>query len=134
MTQDLDALERAARAATPGEWKRHDQYCELVCGEDGNALFDAASDILAAEADERNAAYLIAVQPATILSLISDYRALQERVEGAREALEQADFWLEGALNCKTWNWDDDQRAAATDSLAVIRAVRTKTGEPHEQG
>lgn len=28
--------------------------------------------------------------------------------------LKEADFWLEGALTCKTWNWDADQHEAAT--------------------
>lgn len=28
--------------------------------------------------------------------------------------LKEADFWLEGALTCKTWNWDADQHEAAS--------------------
>lgn len=39
-------------------------------------------------------------------------------------ALHEADFWLEGALTCKTWNWDADQHEAATGSLERIRAAR----------
>jgi len=31
--------------------------------------------------------------------------------------LESSLWWLEGALQCKTWNWDADQREAAAWSL-----------------
>jgi hypothetical protein len=31
--------------------------------------------------------------------------------------LESAVWWLEGALQCKTWIWDEDQREAASWSL-----------------
>lgn len=26
-------------------------------------------------------------------------------------------LWLQACLDCETWNWDPDQRAAATESL-----------------
>ena len=33
------------------------------------------------------------------------------------EVLESALWWPEGALQCKTWHWDGDQREAASWSL-----------------
>jgi hypothetical protein len=38
------------------------------------------------------------------------------------KVLESAMWWLEGALQCKTWAWDEDQREAASWSL--IEATR----------
>ncbi|MDX1032806.1 hypothetical protein GOL82_16325 [Sinorhizobium medicae] len=38
-------------------------------------------------------------------------------------AAKEAEFWLEGALQCKSWHWDDDQREAAEYSLVRLRAA-----------
>jgi hypothetical protein len=43
----------------------------------------------------------------------------------AREALVEAEFWLDGALQCKTWNWDAAQHDAASSSLEKIRTALT---------
>lgn len=46
------------------------------------------------------------------------------------DALKQADFWLEGALQCKSWNWDADQHEAASGSLSAIREAVNKAEKP----
>lgn len=42
------------------------------------------------------------------------------------EASRDGEVWLAAALDCATWSWDADQREAATDNLARIRAVIAK--------
>lgn len=46
------------------------------------------------------------------------------------KVLESAVWWLEGALQCKTWNWDEDQREAATWSL--VESTKILEGLKHE--
>lgn len=64
--------------------------------------------------------------------------ARAERAEAAlaeaRKALEEADFWLEGALNCKEWSWDEHQHDAASGSLQRIRAARRALTGGQEDG
>lgn len=67
-TLDLDALERAARA--------------LLAHEESGRLATPDTARVAAYFRERT-------KPEPILSLISDHRALQERVEGAEKARPQ---------------------------------------------
>lgn len=40
-----------------------------------------------------------------------------------KSILEEAAFWLEGALNCKSWHWDQDQHVAASTCLSAIQAI-----------
>lgn len=46
--------------------------------------------------------------------------------------LDDAAFWIEGALKCKEWNWSPDQFDAASDCLSSIRSalVATPPAEP----
>lgn len=44
-------------------------------------------------------------------------------------SLKEAAFWLEGALQCKSWIWDQDQREAADLSLAAaVKAISEAEG------
>lgn len=45
-------------------------------------------------------------------------------------ALQVAHTWLEGALACKEWPWDAEQRAAAADSLLILKNALTIAPEP----
>jgi len=38
-----------------------------------------------------------------------------------QEALHSQNFWVEGALNCREWEWDGDQREAAESCLAFSK-------------
>lgn len=51
----------------------------------------------------------------------SALEAQSKEIEALRSALTQAEFWLDGALNCKDWRWDADQHEAASYSLDTIR-------------
>lgn len=42
-----------------------------------------------------------------------------------REALSNQNFWVEGALTCKEWDWDPDQREAAESCLACAKEALT---------
>lgn len=42
------------------------------------------------------------------------------------ESLIDVELWLTGALECKEWMWDWDQREAATQARDVARATITK--------
>lgn len=47
--------------------------------------------------------------------------------------LKEADFWLEGALTCKTWHWDADQHEAASlcrERIAQILNPVPQTDKP----
>ena len=39
------------------------------------------------------------------------------------EALSRVELWLTGCLECKDWEWDSDQRAAAVKSRDMARAA-----------
>lgn len=40
-----------------------------------------------------------------------------------REALTQQNFWVEGALKCKEWEWDGNQRECADGCLERVKEV-----------
>ncbi len=56
------------------------------------------------------------VAKATFDDIAADY--WREETMRLREALELQNEWVRGALQCKDWHWDGDQRAAAEWSLA----------------
>jgi hypothetical protein len=62
---------------------------------------------------EKVTAYLQAVGPEPAV----DYHGL----------LDDAAFWIEGALKCKEWNWSPDQFDAASDCLSSIRSALVAT-------
>lgn len=143
-TLDLDALERAARAATPGPWdfRTLENFGGNVVRYRDGDRFDI--ERVAKAGLETNATFIAAANPAAILSLISDYRALQERVEGAEKALRP--FPRVAEQDIGEDEADDDMfrpmlafNRAPQPKIGDFRAVlayfaaRTKTGDPHEQ-
>lgn len=84
--------------------------CEAsVCGE-ATADEDEAQP-LAITAWNRRALQAVGPEPAV------DYHGL----------LDDAAFWIEGALKCKEWNWSPDQFDAASDCLSSIRSALVST-------
>lgn len=73
--------------------------------------------------DEPYQRYTLTVQKVGAKSpadLANEARARVAELEGAAK---EADFWLEGALQCKSWHWDGDQREAAEFALARLRSA-----------
>lgn len=92
---DLTALREAAEAATPGPWRLHERYPDLVCSPDGNSIISAEGDILTDEQIRKNAAYILASQPAAIIALLDTLAAEKAARERAEAATEQARKALE---------------------------------------
>lgn len=42
-------------------------------------------------------------------------------IENLTTALNNQNFWVEGALLCKEWRWDEDQRESAESCLAFSK-------------
>lgn len=79
MTIDLDALERLARAATPGPWHTGDGYEQQ---DPGAYVADARGHIVVAQADDSpcvptDAAFIAAANPAAVLELVQRLRATE---------------------------------------------------------
>ena len=85
MTIDLDALESAAKAATPGPWldmardiysavDAHIAYCPVVCS-------SAKEHCITQQQAKANAAYIAAVGPDVVLELIAEIRELQKKAK-----------------------------------------------------
>lgn len=47
----------------------------------------------------------------------------QAQIKPLVEALEWCCFWLDGALKCKDWHWDTDQREIAEAYVAEAKAL-----------
>lgn len=88
---DLDALEAAARKATPGPWE--------FSPDDGSALDADAVVVLDEAGDEaltvtawieaKDAEFIAAVNPSTVLALVAELRQERERADGAELALQE---------------------------------------------
>ena len=62
----------------------------------------------------------LAARDAAHLALVA---ARDAEVARLREALEACELWVTAALECKSWSWDFDQHAAATESRDAARAA-----------
>ncbi len=96
MSDDIDSLERLARAATPGPWKWTESYGSVSLDRDvpnhdhtlgDHVLFaepcgDCNSSVLVEDAD---AAYLAAVSPDVVLGLIALLRAAEEEIADLKD-------------------------------------------------
>lgn len=57
------------------------------------------------------------------------YAAPQAPAVRVKGLLDEAAFWIEGALKCKEWNWSPDQFDAASDTLVrILSALDAETG------
>jgi hypothetical protein len=100
---NLDELERLAKAATPGPWRgdridgtvKYDivagdypngKYTVVCHGDNGNAC-DGGYGFANAE----NEAYALAANPASILELVAEVRALRERNQLTQNVVRYAD-------------------------------------------
>ena len=43
--------------------------------------------------------------------------AQSRRIKDLEKMLELSIFWLEGAVTCKSWNWDPEQKDSAMDVI-----------------
>ncbi len=49
-----------------------------------------------------------------------------------RDLLDELVIWLEGALNCKEWRWDSDQKEAATGVVDATKKLLKNTDTAQE--
>jgi hypothetical protein len=90
MTDDIDALEAAARAATPGPWEVERDidpahYSPDVLAAGGVIVQTLASDMTRME-DAANAAYIAALHPGAALALIARVRRAEAALRKISEA------------------------------------------------
>lgn len=112
---DLAALKRLAEEATPGPWDTDENSVWGACDPDDTTSRGMGINILQCRASvprwakvpldyeqsERNAAFIAAANPATILSLATLIEAQAAEIEGLRKAVEEAvtaAMWSEKAL------------------------------------
>ncbi|MFM0044102.1 hypothetical protein [Paraburkholderia sediminicola] len=85
MTIKLDELERLAKAATPGEWSN--TFAHIIGGPNRRLIADLFGD---EQIDHDNAAYIAAANPAAILALVAEVRALRADAEPTDEMIRTA--------------------------------------------
>lgn len=101
MTDLIDQLEQAAKAATPGPWKVADTgSCITVGGADIGAVCRIANTVSGrplSDEDRANAALIALADPATILKLLAVVRAAEmvTLTVGASHALDDLQDALE---------------------------------------
>ena len=110
MTPDLKELERLARAATPGPWTYDDDTWELSApsrkGKVEIATIETGWTEPMESEQQANIAYILAANPAAILSLIAEleqakkdaerYRWLREHFRFANDSMRE--LWFDPAL------------------------------------
>ena len=75
MTIDLDSLESAARAATPGPWENAEDAVFRVTVEAGDRwVCDCISGKVHSSQEAKDAAYIAAANPAVVLELVTELR------------------------------------------------------------
>lgn len=141
---DLDALERAARAATPGEWilcqhlLDHDQcscgYRGGIFGPDGEYMIcEMGSTVVEGEegleapryersVEIANAEFMVTATPSVVLAFVAAHRALQERVDGAEkdewQPIETAPSGTE-VLLCAMPTWYRDETSYGVGTVEI---------------
>lgn len=96
MTIDLDTLEAAAKAATPGPWVNTAGYKIKVASTGTHCAsawerytYEPGKEITSEKA-QANAAFIAAANPATVLELIAELRAEREKYTNAVKAYKAA--------------------------------------------
>ncbi|HDP4933805.1 TPA: ead/Ea22-like family protein [Escherichia coli] len=119
---DKQALRVAAEKATPGDWRRAStrfngitsQAVYPLCGKE---------EILANTAEKRDAEFIAAANPATVLALLDELEAKDKSINFLKDQLAQL----------ANFNPDWDKLEAATDSLrehmAELTAARKRIAE-----
>ena len=90
---DLDALEAAARAATPGVWETDGTYVMRYSylGQLTTLADCRPYTLITIPEGRANAAYIAAANPAVILPLLAEHKRMREALEAARTAIESLD-------------------------------------------
>lgn len=138
---DLDALERAAAAATPGPWQnawKVDTHSEHMIWTLAPGYEGADADIVACtwfdgprmSMLEADADFVCAANPAAILTLIARLRAAEAEAGRLLAACEEAHavlyhYDLADQLNGVRWSRPEDLREKTIDTLwAAIEPAR----------
>ena len=134
---DLAKLKELAEAATPGMWRQvFDDQCEVDTVRSVDGDFVLADDLLA-----RDAAFIAAANPATILALIS---RLEEAEGQLLDRTDKATAWdavAEKNERIATLTAQRDEAVGALEKsikdtgflISVINGVRAATGEGPEE-
>lgn len=128
---DLDALERAAQAATPGPWTAHEAGIPASSGR--HFVARTGGEWVGATGygpqSYRDAAYIAAANPAAIRSLIARLREAERQRDEARAALETIS---ESHIPSMPMTAADDELAWAQKHVAHLRRIALKaiSGEP----
>lgn len=99
MTIDLDELERLAKAAGSGPWKRND---ECVYDSMGDAVADVYSSL------DANADFIAATNPETVLALVKRVRELEKEYQEECARTSRAEDLLRDALESDL-GWEDTE-------------------------
>lgn len=73
------ALREAAEKATPGEWRRASTRFNGITAQSAYPLC-GKEDILASAAEKRDAEFIAAANPATVLALLDELEAAEKRI------------------------------------------------------
>ncbi|HEQ3518363.1 TPA: ead/Ea22-like family protein [Citrobacter freundii] len=73
------ALREAAEKATPGEWRRASTRFNGITAQSAYPLC-GKEDILASAAEKRDAEFIAAANPATVLTLLDELEAAEKRI------------------------------------------------------
>lgn len=149
-TVDLDNLERLARAATPGPWREcSDLPCYAIAAGDyrvvqttnqNNYRHSGASGRWLGIENERNAAYIAAANPTTMLTLIARLREAERERDRYRDMLgacvpisdDGKRVFIDG-IGDRPIDFDDGAKleaaeAALAEAVGVIRDVANPIG------
>jgi hypothetical protein len=118
MTIDLDRLEELAKSATPGPWVAEvdDWNCSVILDDDQPGTAYIAERLTQGKSEgEADAEFIAALDPTTILALITEVRRLRETVgllhgweDRAKKAEAERDGWASRMVE-----FVDAQRALA---------------------
>jgi hypothetical protein len=128
MTLDLDAIESAAKAATPGPWRLSDGHGLCVdAGDEMIADMDPASTNGAWEGKRVDATFIALANHASVLALIAEIRALRAGLEEAAAEVLDHQAKLARIYNamCGAMAWlgaNDDRSETEAADIDNIRA------------
>jgi chromosome segregation ATPase len=100
-----------------------------VCEATIKSLRQQLADRDAEVAELKNNVTICVVRIEDLRQQLAEREAQIARLRGA---MQQQNFWVEGALLCKEWQWCPDQRETAEGCLAYAKEALATT-EPKEQ-
>ncbi|MCK2286010.1 ead/Ea22-like family protein [Escherichia coli] len=128
------ALREAAEKATPGNWRRASTRFNGITAQ-GVYPPCGKEEILASTAEKRDAEFIAAANPSTVLALLDELEAAEKRVAEleAREVVLPQRISMEGGAYCTAHaRYDEDgdyyYRDEVIESL-VAAGIITKVGE-----